>query len=94
MTRPFPRRSSSALPKRDARVGEAVMMLCRCPLVSAWPVERLARLFHLKPDTAARLLIDEAERRIGAALAEWARCEREAETAAKLLADERKRRDG
>lgn len=63
MTRPFPRRSSSALPKRDARVGEARCMLLSCRDVGAWDETRLASMFHLKPATAAKLLADERKRR-------------------------------
>lgn len=63
MTRPFPRRSSSALPKRDARVGEAVMMLCNAPSLSAWDATRLEHQFHLRPATAQRLLAEERKRR-------------------------------
>lgn len=64
MTRPFRTvHSRSILPKRDARVGEAVMMLCSTPHLDVWDAHRLARLYHLRVATAEGLLAAEAKRR-------------------------------
>lgn len=75
------RRSASTLPKRDARVGEAVMML-RARIenigsITDWSAERLAHVYHLHFPTA--------ERTISEALSwGWGNG---------LLGDERKRRE-